>query len=381
MKSGISLLIACILVSVLVVGCTAKPAETPSTTTTASAPTPSPPPPKPVEFVISNLTITPNEVNSGASVTIEVTVTNIGELSGTYEVNLKINDTIEGAEKVTLAGGVSQKITFIKSKFAAETYSVSIGDLSGTFVVKSVPPPTPTTPTPPTPSATPVSTWTEWGPASFGSEYPATPGTTVNFVKVGEGTSPEGKPTINFSLAGVGLSKDKVYYLWSKGLRQSAPTQYPLEMSIGDGGYVVPKGSSAPMSLGLHSYAKGEALTVALMTADKSIIAFGKVILYPIEAKQGSRRIWVELIGATGNSFVIYGEGFEPNEELETTSASDGEVVKYKTKVNGNGQFVTMLLPAVVGKQSGLATFTVVGKAGTLTVSFEWGPPALRSGP
>ncbi len=117
------------------------------------------------------------------------------------------------------------------------------------------------------------------------------------------------------------------------------------------------------------------------MTADESIIAYGKMILYPIEAKQGSSRIWVELGASTGDLFVIYGEGFEPNEELEATSTSDGEVLKGKNKADGKGQLITVLLPAVVGKQSGLVTYTIVGKAGTLTVSFEWGSPALRSGP
>lgn len=143
MKGSIAFLIACILVLILVLGCQAKPPATPSTTTPASAPTsptPTPPPPKPAEFVTSNLTITPNEVNSGFLVTIEVTVTNIGELPGSHEVKLKIDDTVEGTEKVTLDGGGTQKVTFTVSKFTIfqpVRYSVSIGDLSGTFVVKS----------------------------------------------------------------------------------------------------------------------------------------------------------------------------------------------------------------------------------------------------
>jgi hypothetical protein len=54
MKGSTALLIACILVSVLALGCQAKPAATPSTTTPVSAPTPSPPPPKPAEFVLNS---------------------------------------------------------------------------------------------------------------------------------------------------------------------------------------------------------------------------------------------------------------------------------------------------------------------------------------
>jgi hypothetical protein len=107
------------------------------------------------------------------------------------------------------------------------------------------------------------------------------------------------------------------------------------------------------------------------MTDDKSIIAYGKVILYPIQDNQGGRRIWVELISTKGDSFVIYGEGFEPNEELTSTSNSEGEVIEYENKADSNGRFTTVLLPSVVGKESGTVTYTVSGKAGTLSVSFS----------
>jgi hypothetical protein len=251
-------------------------------------------------------------------------------------------------------------------------------------IPRPVPPPIPKPTSPPTPPTSPpsLSTWTWWGPATFGKDYPATPGTRVNFTDMKQATSPEGKLAINMRPVGVGLPEDKLYYLWSKSLGQSSPAQLsPLEMSITSGGLVVPKGSTTPISLTLHSFAKGEARVIALMTEDKSIIAYGKVILYPIEAKHDNSRIWVELMASTGDLFAVYGDGFEANEELEVTSNSAGEVVKSKSKADGNGRFTNVLLPAVVGKQSGLVTYTVVGKVGTLIVSFEWGPPALRPGP
>ena len=201
-------------------------------------------------------------------------------------------------------------------------------------------------------------------------------------MRVGEGTGPDGTPAIIFNLVAVGLPKDKVYQVWVQPSAQDAPTQLPYEFSIGDGGYVVQKGSSAPFSFGLYGFARGEAEVLALMTADKSYIAFGKTVIYPIEAKQGSSRIWVELRSPTGTIFIIYGEGFEPGEELEATSTFDGEVMRgIRQEVDGNGRFMLIYLPAVLGRQSGLVTYAVVGKGGPLTVSFEWGPPALRPGP
>jgi hypothetical protein len=204
----------------------------------------------------------------------------------------------------------------------------------------------------------------------------------VGFTDMKPATSPEGKPGMNLRPVAVGLPEDKVYFLWKKSLGQSSPTQLsPLEMSVTSDGSIIPKGSTTPISISFHSLAKGEAVVIALMTEDKSIIAYGKVIPYPIQARQGNSRIWVELMASTGGLFSVYGDGFEPNEELEITSNSAGEVAKFKLKVDGNGRFTNLLLPAVVGKESGVVTYTVVGKTGTLTVSFEWGPPALLPGP
>ena len=90
---------------------------------------------KPASFQVSALTITPSEVNTNSPVTIEVTVSNIGELSGSYDVNLKIDGNLEGTETVTLAGGASQRVTFTKSESKAKTYTVNVDNQSGTFTV------------------------------------------------------------------------------------------------------------------------------------------------------------------------------------------------------------------------------------------------------
>jgi hypothetical protein len=247
------------------------------------------------------------------------------------------------------------------------------------------PKPAQTAPTPiitPTANNSSVSAWTEWGPAGFGKDYPATPGIKLSFVKAGTGTSPDGNPTVIYAPVATGLPKDKSYYFWYKALRQNSPAQLsPLEMNVNDKGYVIPAGQSSPISISCYSFSKGEARVFALMTTDKSIIAYGKVTLYPIQAQQSNIRIWVELLSSTGTIFAVYGDGFGPKEELEETSNSEGEVIKYKIITDENGRFTNMLLPAITGKQSGFVIYTVAGKTGTLTVSFDWGPPALLPGP
>ena len=103
----------------------------------------SPVPPKPAAFAASELSITPTEVDIGQSVAISVLVANAGDLTGSYEVTLKIDDVAVATEDVTLAGGASQKVTFTTSKDVVGTYTVNVDGLSGTFTVKAAPPPPP----------------------------------------------------------------------------------------------------------------------------------------------------------------------------------------------------------------------------------------------
>ena len=93
-------------------------------------------PKKPAAFTIQSLEISPEEVNVESSVTISVTVENTGELSGTYEVKLKINGDIFETEVVVLDGGQSEEVTFVVTEEKAGTYSVDINGQTDSFTVK-----------------------------------------------------------------------------------------------------------------------------------------------------------------------------------------------------------------------------------------------------
>jgi len=114
-----------------------------SGTFTVKVPPVPPVPPKPAAFTASALTTSPTEVDIGETVTISVQVTNTGELAGSYEVTLKIDNVAVTTKDVTLAGGASQKVTFTTSKDVVGTYTVNVDGLSGTFTVKEAPPPPP----------------------------------------------------------------------------------------------------------------------------------------------------------------------------------------------------------------------------------------------
>jgi PGF-pre-PGF domain-containing protein len=99
--------------------------------------------PAPAAFTVSALTISPSQVSVGEDVSISVTVTNTGDLAGTYTVTLEINGIVENTENVTLAGGATRVVTFTISEDTEGTYNVDVNGQTGSFtVVEPTPAPT-----------------------------------------------------------------------------------------------------------------------------------------------------------------------------------------------------------------------------------------------
>lgn len=90
----------------------------------------------PADFTIDSLVISPIEVDVGKSVTIGVLVNNTGDLSGNYEVTLKIDNVVIATKEVTVGGGTSQQVMFTTYADTAGTYSVDVNGLTETFTVE-----------------------------------------------------------------------------------------------------------------------------------------------------------------------------------------------------------------------------------------------------
>lgn len=93
---------------------------------------------------ISDISVSPSEVNIGETVTINVLVTNTGNAAGSCTVTLKINGEEEATKEITLNVGASEEVTFTTAKDVAGSYSVDVNGLSGSFIVKeksALPPP------------------------------------------------------------------------------------------------------------------------------------------------------------------------------------------------------------------------------------------------
>jgi hypothetical protein len=87
------------------------------------------------EFVITNLTILPNEVKEEEPVTISATVVNTSRVPGHYSVVFKINHVVENIAELMLGPGASQTATFTVTEDEEGEYLVEADSLQGTFEV------------------------------------------------------------------------------------------------------------------------------------------------------------------------------------------------------------------------------------------------------
>lgn len=92
------------------------------------------------EFEFSNLLIEPASVEEGDAVSIQVNVTNSGNIAGETEVVLLVNNESADSEIVSLEAGATAEVEFSHTEEETGNYTVEIGDLSGSYeVTKSTP--------------------------------------------------------------------------------------------------------------------------------------------------------------------------------------------------------------------------------------------------
>ncbi|MFH1032029.1 MAG: cohesin domain-containing protein [Chloroflexota bacterium] len=114
---------------------------------------------RPASFVVADLAVSPAEVSPGGSLKISARVTNNGDLGGSYEVKLKIDNEVVRTQTVTLKGDASQTVSFNVDSGSSGRHTVSVDNLYANYQVKE------STVTQP-PASTPAPTVAP-GPARF----------------------------------------------------------------------------------------------------------------------------------------------------------------------------------------------------------------------
>ncbi|MEM0489430.1 MAG: hypothetical protein QW707_09595 [Candidatus Bathyarchaeia archaeon] len=91
---------------------------------------------KPAEFIVSDFTLYPSEVEIGEPVSVKINVTNIGDEAGNYSILLYVDDEPYNDETVYLFGGESKIVEFTVLSSREGNHTVKIGNITRTFIVK-----------------------------------------------------------------------------------------------------------------------------------------------------------------------------------------------------------------------------------------------------
>jgi arabinogalactan endo-1,4-beta-galactosidase len=95
----------------------------------------------PAAFELSRLTINPTQAEINSPITVSTEIKNTGGISGFYDAALKLNGIVEESKRVLLNSDTQTTVNFNVTKAIAGSYSVEVGSLSGSFIVRAPPRP------------------------------------------------------------------------------------------------------------------------------------------------------------------------------------------------------------------------------------------------
>ncbi|MBB6146201.1 hypothetical protein HNQ77_004173 [Silvibacterium bohemicum] len=124
--------------------------------------------------------------------------------------------------------------------------------------------------------------------------------------------------------------------------------------------------------------AKGEAIRIALVAADKKHGAAATLVPFPITAEDKGCKL--QVIRGTKNDelVLIVGDGFTSTVNFTAGSESFGEKRPMGAKPNAQGHFVVAMTPWVTGHDNGDTVIYVQNDACSPTLSFHWGKDSYK---
>ena len=91
----------------------------------------------PAKFITSNITVTPQEIYLGDSVDVSTLISNVGDLSGVYEVIVKMDNEVVDSKNINIGGHDSEIIILSLTPETEGEHAISIGEKIVFFTVKS----------------------------------------------------------------------------------------------------------------------------------------------------------------------------------------------------------------------------------------------------
>jgi hypothetical protein len=124
-------------------------------------------------------------------------------------------------------------------------------------------------------------------------------------------------------------------------------------------------------------YPLGAAWEVALVSSDRAIRLFARVVPHPLVATQGGCKLSLELASHLGDRFLASGSGFPPGEEVQTEQSYSGRQIRKPLRASAEGTLASdPITHRPVGVDRG-ARYTVKARTCEVSISYDWGEPAL----
>lgn len=124
--------------------------------------------------------------------------------------------------------------------------------------------------------------------------------------------------------------------------------------------------------------AKGEAIRVALVAADRKHGAAVSLVPFPIEGQNNGCKISVVLGSKAADLVLVEGSGFKQDATYTLGTESWGEKHTLNVAINPQGSFAAALTPWVNGHDTGDTVVYYQSSSCTPTVSFHWGKDTYK---
>jgi hypothetical protein len=131
------------------------------------------------------------------------------------------------------------------------------------------------------------------------------------------------------------------------------------------------------IALGPGPYPLAAVWEVALVSTDRAVRIFTKVIPYPLTGSDGSCRVSLELASHLGDRFSASGSGFAPGEDVLTEQRYSGRQIQKWSRISSEG----LLGPDLVSHRAigvdRVARYTVKARSCQVSIEYNWGEPGL----
>jgi hypothetical protein len=207
----------------------------------------------------------------------------------------------------------------------------------------------------------------------------ATLGLTIEIAEL-PSRSPSDVP--RYRLHASGFPPGVVFGMWTKDFGHSfheivsglavAPSGALVSNTLG------PERRLEEMMLSPGSYPPGAIWEVALVSVDRTLSAFTKVIPRPIRAQDGPCALSLELVSHRGERFLASGEGFTPGDDVLIESVVAGRVSQRRARVAADGRLRPDLLSHGAIGSDRRARYAIMDRGCAVAVEYEWGERALN---